>query len=91
MCIVVLQHFADGGGICVVEGCMSAHVGFYRLDGAWVYCFCGDLHTRILTLYKDRPLCMWVSVGMIYLCLVWLVMASVCLYALLLLRVRFHC
>ena len=67
---------------------MLAHVCFYQLDGAWMYCFCEDLHTRIRTLHR---ICVWVSVGIVYLCLVWLVMACMCLYAFLLLRFRFHC
>ena len=36
------EYMRDRGGY------MFAHVGFYRLDGALVYCICGDKQTRIL-------------------------------------------
>ena len=36
-------------------------------------------------------ICVCVSLGKVYLCLVWLVRACMCSYAFFLLRVRFHC
>ena len=77
------RYMRDRGDICWrMYRLLSARWGVSVL-------FLWRLAYTLLTLYKN--MCVCVSVGMVHLCLVWLVMAFMCLYALFLLRVRFHC